>query len=821
MSSVMVENKTACCCCAKASVSQSQKAPASRACAHCGTMFTPKSEMQIYCGPGCERVAERIKSEGLGDFYKLKNRPLSPVSPAQFESRNWDWIQDMIRSAENGIEPGGAVSADFDVQGISCVGCVWMVEQIFKRQPGAVSLEINPALGSMRAHWRAGEWDGRAFAEALQKHGYLLGVPRRQKTKETSRALLTRVGVAGALAMNTMLFTIPFYFGMDAGSPYAGLFRLATVLLASGSFIVGGFYFIKRAWSALRIGAVHMDLPIALGLIVAFVGSLIGWLLGVERLMYFDFVSMFTFLMLLGRWVQESAVEHNRNRLLRMSHEPSQVTIINGGSERTARVEELKKGDVFLTKAGSAIPVSATLDSDAAVLSLEWINGESDFRNWKRGRRAPAGAVQLSQEPVRWVADESWENSLLAKLISKKTQTKRDFRVERLLKVYLVAVIIIALAGGLAWVVFSGDWVKAFQVMLSVLVVSCPCAMGVALPYAGELAVTRLRRWGVYVRIPDFWSRLRRVKTVVFDKTGTLTLSTRQLKEPEVLEKLSQVELSVLAALVDESLHPVSRSLRESLLVMHVEPRKSTSETGLVEELPGLGLRMWANGSLWSLGKPGWRGGFKDGCNVEVGGYSLDAEFCRDGEVLCEFNFTESLRSQAHELIDYLRGCGYRLRILSGDRPEKVHAVAQELGLRLNEYQAAMTPEGKASWIKENCPDEAMMIGDGINDSLAFNEAIVTGSAVADTSSLQEKSDFYFLGTNLLGLRELFEAAKVRRIAVKSAFMFAVFYNTISVGLSLVGYMSPLLAAVLMPLSSLVTLDLVLRSPRIVSHEIL
>ena len=808
MSSVAADNKTGCCCCGRAGVLQAQKAPVARACAHCGTMFTPKNEKQIHCGPGCERVAERIRSEGLEDFYKLKNRPLSPVSPTHLETRNWDWMQEAISSAEKGISPGGPASAEFDVQGVSCVGCVWMVEQIFKRQPGSVSVEINPALGRLRVHWRAGEWNGRVFAEALQKHGYLLGAPRKQKTKETSRALLTRVGISGALAMNTMLFTIPFYFGMDTASPYAGLFRLATVLLASGSFIVGGFYFIKRAWSSLQMGAVHMDLPIAMGLIVAMIGSLTGWLLGVERLMYFDFVSMFTFLMLLGRWVQEAAVEHNRNRLLRMTNEPAQVEIIEAGKQRTARVEELKKGDVFLTTSGSAIPVSATLDSDAAVLSLEWINGESDFRNWKRGRRAPAGAVQLSKEPVRWVADESWQESLLGKLISKKAHAKRDARVERLLKVYLWVVIAIAFAGAVLWIKMSGDTVKAFQVALSVLVVSCPCAMGVALPLAGELAVTHLRRWGVYVRVPDFWPRLRRVKTVIFDKTGTLTLSTRQLKEPEVLEKLTPFELSVLAALVDESLHPVSRSLRESLMAMGVEPLKGTPEAGLVEEVAGLGVRMWANGSLWSLGKPGWRGGLKGGQKVEVGGYSLDAEFCRDTDLLCEFNFTESLRNQARELINYLRAKGYRLSILSGDRPEKVRAVADELGLGRNEYEAAMAPEDKAKWIKENCAGEALMIGDGINDSLAFEQAEVTGSAIDDTGALQEKSDFYFLGTNLLGLIELLDTACARRRALASAFGFTLVYNCLAVGISLWGWMSPLLAAVMMPVSSIITLYL-------------
>lgn len=806
MSKVIPEAQTtAKCCCAhsgKTDVDLPQ-----RACAHCGTMFTPKSSEQQYCSSGCARVAERIRAEGLGNFYELKDKPLPPVSGGVLEARDWEWLREVVAQVEAQIpkSQNGICSADFDVQGLSCVACVWLVEKIFSEVPGGLGIDVNPALGRVRVRWARGAWDAVQFALKMQEHGYLLGPAKRQEVAGGDRRLLLRLGVCGALAMNTMLFTIPFYLGLEADAPQAWIFRLCTVVFALGSFVVGGLYFIRRSWAAARVGLVHMDLPIALGITVALLGALVGWALGEERLMYFDFVAMFTFLMLLGRWTQEAAIQHNRNRLLAMAPQTEKVRLLRNGRELAVEPADLRTGDVFVTRPGQPLPVAATLESPAAVLSLEWINGESDFRNWKAGRRAPAGTVHISGGELRWRAEEGWETSLLARLTSAPAIQKTDKKTSRLLQWYMFVVMAIAVAGGCIWLGLSKDVVRAFQVALSVLVVSCPCAMGVALPLAGELAVAHLRRWGLYVRVADFWSRLRRVRYVVFDKTGTLTLPTRCLKNPEVLEELSSEARGVLRLLVRDSLHPVSRSLREALYQF---PDTDVPEAQ-VEELSGLGVRAMVAGHLWALGKPGWRGGIGSDPGLTVGGYSLDAELTFDGKGLVAFEFQETMRDQARELISALKKRGLRVNILSGDRPEKVANVAHELGLSAEDAIGGLSPDDKQRWIQKHAADSAMMIGDGVNDSLAFDQAVVTGTAVADTSALQSKSDFYFLGTNLHGLMKLFPIAADRHHAVRLAFGFSVLYNLFVITISLMGVMSPLLAAILMPISSLITLGIV------------
>ncbi len=759
-------------------------------CIHCGTGFRPTAHRPDFCCAGCQFVHDLITRNGLGKFYELQDDGIQPVKSFVFQQRDFTWLSALVDAAEASGE--STCQLELGLQGISCIGCVWLIEKVAGSTNGVLEVSVDPSRGIMRLRWRRGGCDILKLARRLQSFGYLLG-PRGEKTPDTSRALTIRLGLCAALAMNVMLFTLPGYLGMDAGFQFAALFNRLTLGISTLSLIIGGSYFIGRSWHSLRQGMLHIDLPISLGLLAAYAGSVFAWSRGATAFQYFDFVSIFVFLMLVGRWLQQKAVERNRNCLLATHGELPPVEELETGGK--IPISEIVRGTAFRIAPGQAIPVRSKLRSEAASLGLEWINGESEATTARRGRVVQSGAINCSQHAIDLEALEAWPHSLLHRLLESAPGAQhRHTALERFIRGYLVVVLGIGALGFASWYGATGDLLRSLQVLISILVVSCPCASGVAIPLADDLAAARLRRLGVFVRNASLWARLDRVKKILFDKTGTLTLETIALRNPEALAALQPEEKRMLLALVTHNLHPVSCCLRESLLAEGV----GEVTVPHVEEYIGLGLELRTEHHVWRLGRPGWAG---DGHG--------DGIFSCNGAVLAEFRFGDDLRSDAAHEIRVLEKRGCEVFILSGDRRAKVHALSAKLALRQANCFAEMTPQDKADWVVAHDHHDTLLIGDGANDSLAFNAAWCTGTPAIDRGLLEHKADFYFLGRNLAGIRALLETAAARRRTVRRVIGFALAYNTGAIALCLAGWMSPLLAAVLMPASSLVSLAIV------------
>jgi Cu2+-exporting ATPase len=757
-----------------------------------------------------------VHEEGLDAYYTIKDEVTVPADTSLLQPRDYAWLAEAMREAESVTEEGRAASLVLEVQGISCAGCVWLIEKLFTKQAGAGRLEINAQTGQMRWLWEKGRFDGVEFARTMQRFNYLAGPAG--STGETqqaeSRVLARRVGLCTAFAMNVMLFALPTYFGMESTYEYAGLFGTLQLAFAVLSLLAGGGYFIARAARALRERVLHIDLPIALGIAGAFTGSLYGWLRGEESYVYFDFVSAFIVLMLVGRWAQVAAVERNRRRLLSRQPAAARVRVIGeDGVVSEVTREMLKPGQRFEVTTGQMVPVEARLETAEAGLSLTWINGEAEPRMFRAGQRVSAGAQNIGRECIRLVATQGWEESLLAELL--KTAPRADARhrlLERLIKIYLVVILAVAALAGVSWMWASGDGLRTGAVVTAVLVVSCPCALGLAFPLAEEVATVALRRRGVFVRATDVWTRLRRVKTVVFDKTGTLTLETPVLKNPEALENVKGDARAALLALVRDNPHPVSRSLHEALLAQG----GGEALAGEVREEIGQGVRI----GEWALGRAEWAVFMRSETIVK----DNETEFCHllsdkldrggsdvvlawAGREVARFSFVDMARGDARGEIAALMRRGLQVVVLSGDRKEKVAALMRELGLPLDNGYAELSPREKAEWLEKN--EEALMLGDGANDSLAFDKALCRGTPVIHRGVLAQKADFYYLGRGVGGIRGLFEINDARHRTQAALLVFMIGYNLLAVGMAVSGHMSPLVAAILMPLSSLATLGIV------------
>ncbi len=785
-------------------------------CKHCGAP-SPQGE---FCCAGCAYVYRLVHDEGLDAYYRIKDDVTSPADSTLLQPRDYTWLVDAQREAEEVATNGRAPSLVLEVQGISCAGCVWLIEKVFMKQPGAGRLEVNAQTGQMRWTWEKGLFDTVECARALQRFNYLVGPAGSVNAEQTeSRVLIRRVGLCTAFAMNVMLFALPTYFGMERTYEYAHLFGTLQLAFATLSLLAGGGYFLSRAVRALRERVLHIDLPIAIGIVGAYAGSFYGWLRGEESYVYFDFVSAFIVLMLVGRWAQTAAVERNRRRLLsRQPTAPRVRVIADDGSVSEVAPESLRVGQRFEVTTGQMVSVEARLETAEAGLSLAWINGEAEPRTFRAGQRISAGAQNIGRRAIRLVATQGWNESLLAELL--KPTAREDSRhrlIDQVIRCYLVVILAVAALSGLAWALATGDMLHTGAVVTAVLVVSCPCALGLAYPLAEEMATVALRRCGVFVRTADLWPRLRRVRTVVFDKTGTLTLETPVLQNPAALDGLTADECAALLALVRDNPHPVSRTLHEVLLARGV----GAALEGEVAETIGQGVKL----AEWSLGRAGWSDSEKTDrlqskaqrpvCNLISDKLDLAAEEAPRGEVVLarggraveRFTFADTARADARAEIEALTRRGLQIVVLSGDRREKVGMLMRELGLPLDNGYAEMSPHEKADWLAQH--DDALMLGDGANDSLAFDRALCRGTPVVHRGVLAQKADFYYLGRGIAGIRALFEINDARNRTQVALLVFMIAYNLLAVGMAVSGHMNPLIAAILMPTSSLATLAIV------------
>jgi len=776
-----------------------------KTCIHCGTPFSQATRPDSgFCCNGCAYVHRLIQDSGFEHYYDLRDRRITPVSPTALQPRDYGWLETAVAHAES-KRNGASAELLLDLEGISCVGCVWLIEKLFREQPGGQRIEINTQYGQVLLRWTPGVFPVIDFAREIQKFGYLFG-PAGNRPQQESRRLLGKLGLCGAFALNAMLFTLPRYLGMQPDFSLAPLFELLALLFATLAFLAGGSYFIKRGLQGLQRGVLHVDFPIALGLIVAWSGSIFGWMIGDTRFLYFDFVAIFVFLMLVGRWVQERALETNRHRLLSRNKAPRDVHVVSDDlrEETVQSLDQVTAGQRLRILPGEVVPVLAELESREAGFSLEWINGESAMRTLRQGQWVPSGAQNISLEPILVKSRQAWADALLQKLLKGGASDERNHFLESVLKVYLVCVLVIAALGALVWATLLSSPLTALQVLLSVLVVSCPCALGVAYPLAQEWAILQLRGDGLFVRSPTLFQRLAGVRRIIFDKTGTLTLEAPELVDPQPLKALAGKDEAVLREMVKNALHPVSRALREAYLEL---PRNSATAPGdlVLKEEIGFGIvaRSEACGITWTLGRPQWK---QDGGPACPRGATC--AFRRDGALLAAFRFREAVREGAKEAIARLRK-RYPIQILSGDQPEKVKALARQLNLPPETAIGDQTPEEKGAFLEKVEHQGALFVGDGANDSLAFAAARVRGTPATPHGLLQDKADFFFTGRSLTGLLELFTVFRLRQKAVKRAFAFAVGYNVIVVALALSAHMHPLLAAILMPLSSVATISLV------------
>jgi Cu2+-exporting ATPase len=759
------------------------------ACLHCGAVV-PSGAASRYCCAGCETAHGFVEGLGLARFYDLKGSRV--VAPADVRSAPSVWIEALL--AESPVDTRGTVTVLFALRGLHCAACIWLVEKLFERRAGARRVIVEPGRGLVRATFDRSRFELQGFVDDLARVG-LRAAPYEVGSGEEEGAdeLLLRLGLTGGLAMIGMVISFAIYLGLDAQSEPA-LFRIfagISALLALASVLVALPVFGRGAWLTLRRGELHVDLPIALGLTLAYVGSVVAAWRGLDAsAAYFDTVETFAALMLFGRYLQRRQLETSRGLAIgesALDRWPVRIAQADG-TLRFVRAGDLPSGARVLLAKGELLVAKAVLHSSQGLFDAAARTGEGDPIAFSAGAVLPAGLRYLGERPVEVVLEETFAQSELpAWLGAPRTDDVAflDAFWQRFVRVYVASILILAGAGGAYWGVHAG-FDKALSVVVAVLVVTCPCAIGLAAPLAYELAHARLRERGIVVRSATFLDRLTRVKHVLFDKTGTLTRGEPVVANVEALRALNESDRAVVASMVAASTHPKSRAIAEALT--GEAPRRHVVDR--VVETAGQGLEVeLAGGARYAI-----QAASEEPEAVDV---------VREGEVVATVRFREGLRAGAASAVASLEALGKTVHMLSGDGPRRVEELAAGVGIASHHAHARLSPEGKAAIVRSLAGEGTLYVGDGLNDGPAVHAATASATPCIDRPMLPARVDAFGTTGDLRVLAEIFpiaeRVASFRRAMVGAALA----YNAVVVAIAFAGLMSPFLCAILMPVSSL------------------
>ncbi len=692
----------------------------------------------------------------------------------------------------------GLRQTELTVPGIRCAGCIGKIEKGLLESAEVRQARVNLSTKRVRVAWSGDSTPD--LIQALDRLGFTahLTEPEAERKDPELTRLIRALAVAGFTSMNIMLLSVSVWSGADAQTRHA--FHAISAVLALPCLIYSGQIFFRSAWSALRRGRTNMDVPISVGVLLAFAMSVYDTLHNGPHA-YFDAVTSLIFFLLIGRTLDHLVREKARTAvsgLARMAPRGATVVAADGAREHRP-IEEIEPGMRIALAAGDRVPVDGVVESGASDLDCAVVTGESAPRRVEPGATVQAGVLNLTG-PLILTASARAEDSFLAemtRLMAAAEDGRAGYRriADRAAALYSPVVHSVAFLTFLGWMAVAGDWRQAITVAIAVLIITCPCAMGLAAPIVQVMAARRLFENGVMVKDGAGLERLARIDVVAFDKTGTLTLGRPRLVNAG---SLAPEHLAIASALAQGSNHPVSRAV----VAASPYPAPLLSD---VREDAGLGVEGRIDGAIWRLGRADWALTADQAQDIE--GTVLSC----DGRLSAALIFEDALRPDAAEAIRRLRAKGLDILILSGDQTPVVEATAKALGVET--FSARLLPSEKVERLNALAAEgrRVLMVGDGLNDAPALSAAHVS-MAPGDAADIgRNAADFVFLNPSLNSIELALDVARETEKLVRQNFALSILYNAIALPIAILGHVTPLVAALAMSLSSIVVVGNALR----------
>ncbi|WP_288425690.1 cation-translocating P-type ATPase [uncultured Agrobacterium sp.] len=702
----------------------------------------------------------------------------------------------------------GLRQVDLAVPGVHCGTCITTIEGALAKMPEVARARVNLSSKRVSIVWREQmegiQTDPGNLTRAVSSTGYETHffANGQDASDDLRNQLIRAVGLTGFAAANIMLLSVSVWSGADAST--RDMFHWLSALIAAPALIYGGRFFYQSAFNALRHGRTNMDVPIALAITLSYVVSLWETMHSGSHA-WFDATVSLLFFLLIGRTLDHVMRDRARSAVAGLARlSPRGATVLLPDGKREYRpVSEITPGDSIAIAAGERVPVDGLIVTGSSDLDVSIVNGESAPKIVRAGDAVQAGTLNLTG-PLTIQATALARDSFLSEIIglmeaAEGGRARYRRLADRAAQYYSPVVHLLALISFFAWGIFGGDWKHAMLVAIAVLIITCPCALGLAVPVVQVVAAGRLFKNGIMVKDGSAMERLAEADTVLFDKTGTLTLGQpRLMNGPDIPDEAMRIS----AGLAANSRHPLSQALYAS--VGGAMPRFDE-----VKEIPGSGIEAHAEAGNYRLGNRQFAC-LATGNNDAAHSASEVVLSLNGVEVAC-FHFEDTVRPGAAQTINALENNGLTTEIVSGDRDPAVKALALKLGV--DAWRGALAPADKAGRCEELAAkgQKVLMIGDGINDAPALSAAHVSIAPASAADIGRQAADFVFLRDDLRSVAFAVDVSRQAGRLIRQNFALAIGYNIIAVPIALAGLATPMIASIAMSTSSIIVVANALR----------
>jgi Cu+-exporting ATPase len=773
-------------------------------CYHCGKEVSPKYTILFddkdFCCKGCQTVYEIFQQNDLGCYYDYASTP--GITPPEIQGK-YDFLEhEEIISKLLEFQESQLHVVSWHIPAIHCSSCIWILENLQKLNSGVITSQVNFPQKKIRITYHPEQTNLKQLAYLLSSIGYepYISLENLDKPKtHIPKELLYKIGVAFFSFGNIMLLSFPEYFEVNEFwiNQYKGFFRWLIFGLSLPPFIYSASGYYISAFKSIKSGFLNIDVPIALGIVVMFVRStleiIMDWGQG-----FFDSMTGLIFFMLLGKLFQQKTYEFLSFERDYKSYFPVAVTkILADLTKQAIPIYEIQKGDRLFLRNQELLPVDAILISEEANIDYSFVTGEAEPILKKSGDKCFAGG-KIIGKPVEVEVLLSVEQSYLTQLWSnevfqKKQEETYQTITNKVSKYFTPALLFIAFAGLFYWLTI--DTLTAFNVFTAVLIVACPCALALTAPFTLGNALRILGRKKMYLKNAQVIENLAKINRVVLDKTGTIT--TAKKRNIEIYGNFTEEEKEELAVVFSASNHPLSRQIAEEIT--------TSSQVGLEKfiEETGKGVEATIHQNTYRIGSANWVGSISKQNSLQT-----EVHVSKNGIYLGKFVFHNQYRENLKEVLDQLHQ-NYGLAILSGDNEGEKVALTSFLPPNTPMY-FNQKPEQKLEKIKEwQQTENVLMIGDGLNDAGALAQSNVGIAISEDVNVFSPACDAIVDASKFEELPALLRYAKKAMKTIYTSFTVSLLYNVVGLSFALAGTLSPLVAAIIMPLSTITIVSLV------------
>lgn len=798
-------------------------------CDHCGLPvpagLVRHGAAQQFCCEGCRVAREIIAGCGLDAFYAMRkeSEAAEQRTAVKVTGRRFAEFDDPVfRDLYVRPLPEGLVTAEVCVPAAHCAACVWLLDRLPRMAPGTVEARLDLGRATVRLTWNETTTQLSAIAQVMATLGYTpfpaRGAAARAAIRAEDRRHLVRLAIAGACAGNVMLLALALYAGLfsEIDPAIGGFFRWSSMALSVISVLGPGAVFFRNAWAALRTRTVQLDLPIAIGLAAGLIWGVVNTVRGTGEI-YFDSLSVLVFALLAGRWIQHRQQRRTVDSLeLLFSLTPTSARRVEDDQINEVCIEALRSGDIVEVRAGESFPGDGVIVEGRTSVDQSLLTGESRPVAASEGESVHAGATNISGR-VRLRIEAAGAATRVGKLMRlvEESASRRAPIVrfaDRIAGWFVLAML--ALAGTTFLVQLPQGIDTALDHTVALLIVTCPCALGLATPLAMTAAIGRAARGGMLVKGGEAIERLARPGLILLDKTGTLTEGRMALVDwcgDETVKPL-------VASLESASTHPIALALVRDIGDPSVPPPVSMVAT------LGAGIEGVVGGRHVKVGSPQYIAGesspppwFDAAVRSAVEKALTPVGIAVDGRPVAIAMLGDRVRPDAAEAIAALKAMGWRIGMLSGDHQSIAASIGRRLGLDPSLVRGGVSPEGKLAAVEAAAREgPVVMVGDGVNDAAALAAATVGIAVKGGAEASLAAADVYLNAPGLMPIVDLFLAAGRTLRVIHLNLAASLFYNALAATLAITGVINPLIAAILMPLSSLTVVTISFRVPTFV-----